>query len=77
MAWASHSMVAVPEFVLIRYGKTCRHGNDCQGGISLYSLKIPRNVTQGHTTKYWGHLGGRKGGEENMLITELFAERSE
>lgn len=42
VAWASHSngghSEMNPGVVLIRYGKMCRHGNDCLRGRCLYLL---------------------------------------
>lgn len=39
--------------VSIRYGKTYRHGNDCQEG-RVFMLKIPgyRRPRKGHTRKH-------------------------
>lgn len=42
----AHCIEMDPELVLTRYGKICRHGNDCREGRSLYLL-IPRNRRQG------------------------------
>ena len=52
MYYINHYFKVYPGFLLVRYGKTRRHGNDCHQGRSLYS-QIPRNrrhgTLQGHT----------------------------
>lgn len=61
-----------PELVLIRYGKTHRHGNDCHKGINLYS-HFPRNRKyniQGRSKKNQHRSGGR--GRERGMEASAF-----
>ena len=46
-----------PEFVLIRYSKTCRHRNDCHEGRNLYSW-FPRNMKLGMSRRANGEVPG-------------------
>jgi len=65
-----HCIEMDPEFILTRYGKIHRHGNDCREGRTLY-VEIPRNRRHGcHARpqgKALGSVRRQKRKKENMV----------
>ena len=56
-------------FVLIRYGKACRHGNDCQEGRSLYSRissNRSHNTPAGPRGEWSGGMTIQRDGQESV-----------
>lgn len=68
MDWASHSMVAIPGLVLNQVWKDMQIWKWLSGRKKFIFTLDSWKCHIGPSKKYWGHSGGRKGREENMLL---------